>query len=62
MNNVEPAIDKNGIQYGWKCRSSNHVWIGKEDAEKCCDPTWRRDLTFVSLQPYFTCREWVKID
>jgi len=27
-----------------KCRSGKHEWTDPEDAARCCDPRWRRDL------------------
>lgn len=27
-----------------KCRSGRHYWTRPEDAEKCCNPKWRRVL------------------
>jgi hypothetical protein len=26
------------------CRSGCHTWFNAADAEKCCDPSWRRIL------------------
>jgi hypothetical protein len=57
---VVRALDKNGIGYGWYCRSGNHLWIGKEDAEKCCDGIHERVLVSVCLRPYRAIYEWQK--
>lgn len=27
-----------------KCKSGNHWWLNKADADKCCDPQWKRAL------------------
>lgn len=27
-----------------KCRTGNHTWFFKEDADKCCNPVWKREL------------------
>jgi hypothetical protein len=29
------------------CKSGRHWWTDKEDADKCCDPQWRRVLAVV---------------
>jgi hypothetical protein len=28
----------------YPCRSGRHTWLDAADAEKCCNPAWRRIL------------------
>lgn len=33
----------------YQCKSGNHWWLSAENAERCCNPEWRRIL--VIAQP-----------
>jgi hypothetical protein len=38
------------------CRSGRHAWFDQEDADRCCDPRYRRELR---LQGTYARRLWV---
>lgn len=60
----------------YQCTSGKHWWTEKDDADRCCDPAWRRDLVWASPDkplPADTAslgrvgnqlygRVWVKVD
>lgn len=54
----------------YKCNSGNHVWFNKADADKCCDPNWRRVLVIGSsgesnamiCEGLLMGRKWVRVE
>jgi hypothetical protein len=57
---------------GWYCCSGLHAWFDKADAEKCCDPGWRRVLLVNNMrgaetvrydedEGVFFGRKWVRV-
>jgi hypothetical protein len=41
-----------------RCRSGRHTWFEQEDADRCCDPRYRRELR---LKGTYARRVWVHI-
>lgn len=35
--------DTIGAAY-WRCRTREHLWLDRYDAEHCCDPGWSRAM------------------
>lgn len=40
---VTPLPGTVGRTY-WRCRSDQHTWMERADAERCCDPAFTRAL------------------
>lgn len=66
MNAMSEQVKK--VQGGYMCRRGVHLWFDQADAEKCCDPAWKRilvlyDGTHQQLCAGVPCgRKWVKAD
>jgi hypothetical protein len=55
----------------YPCRSGHHTWFNAADAEKCCDPLWRRILVVGDVRGATNIiaegntllgRRWVRVD
>ena len=55
----------------YSCRSGRHTWFNAADAEKCCDPSWRRILVvgdvcgashIIAESGTLLGRRWMRVD